>query len=123
MAATRDETYMRVCVLARGHEGDHLPYRDAPDKDEFGNKEIEHPRCLHVDPVSVGDEEPRYRLIFEIIDPRYPEAGWHEVVRESSELSDLRAQMNGLAEIAAAGDDVRNARIEAATLTWTKLEL
>ena len=108
---------MRVCTLPDGHDDEHLPYYLAPDKDRFGNKHIAQPRCVHVVPIPAGDE-PRYRIVFEIIDPSMPRAGWHEVARETSDLADAQSQIVGLAQLERDGNDVRNARIERAVVTW-----
>jgi hypothetical protein len=114
------DTYRRVCVLERGHPGDHLPYHAAPPKDEFGNKDIAHPRCLHVVPVET-EAGTRYRVVFELIDPMTPLAGWHEVANEHSELAEAESQLAGLRSLERNGDDVRNSRIEHATVKWELL--
>jgi hypothetical protein len=111
------ETYLRVCTLERGHAGDHLPYKDAPDKDEFGNKEIAQPRCVHVSPVEDAPED-RFRVVFELVDPRMPEAGWHDVVRETHDLGDAQSQVAGLRQLELEGEKIRNARIQRARITW-----
>lgn len=115
------ETYLRVCTLERGHAGDHLPYKDAPNKDEWGNKEIAHPRCEHVSPVET-EPSGRYRVVFEMIDPRMPSAGWHEIVRETHDLDDARSQLEGLLQLETEGDDVRRPRLERAELTWIPVD-
>lgn len=117
------ETYMRVCTRKLDHDGEHLPYYKTPAKDEFGNKEIHHPRCLHVVPIPFEEEQPRYRIIFEIIDPRYPDAGWHEVGRETESLEDAISQYEGLIKLFQEGDDVRFPRIERCVLKWEKVEM
>jgi hypothetical protein len=116
------ETYLRVCVLPRGHAGEHLPYRLAPDKDEFRNKEIAQPRCLHVDPVALEHDEHRYRVVFELFDRSHPSAGWHEVARETHDLADAREQIAGLLSLEAHDDDVRSPRLERAVLRWELAE-
>lgn len=116
------ETYSRVCVLERHHAGEHLPFHAAPVVDKFGNKKVATPRCLHVDPVPRDEEGDRYRIVFEIIDPRYPEAGWHEVGREHDSLEDAREQKRGILALAAEGDPVRNPRIERTSGTWAEVE-
>ena len=115
-------TYQRVCTLERGHDGDHVPYHAAPDKDEWGNKEIAHPRCVHVDAMPLETEEERYRVVFQIIDPQMPAAGWHDVVRES-DLADCIDQVQGLRQLEREGDDVRNPRIEKAVVKWETYEV
>lgn len=114
------DTYKRVCVRQAGHEGDHLPYYRG-EQDEHGNVKIQQPRCVHVDPVTVDEPEERYRIIFEMIDPRFPEAGWHEVGREGT-IESVREQADGIRELEAKGDDVRNPRIERATVRWSMVE-
>lgn len=115
------ETYERVCVLERGHAGEHLPYGLAPDKDEFGNKEVGWPRCHHVSPLSeMPERAERYRIVFEIIDPRYPDVGWHEVVKEHGTLSGARSQKTGLLELEAEGEDVRFRRIERSAISGSR---
>jgi hypothetical protein len=111
------DTYLRVCTLAEGHDGDHLPYHLAPDKDEFGNKQIAHPRCLWVEPVAESDSD-RYRVVFELIDPRFPQAGWHEVTKEHFSLAQAEDQYEGLLQLEREGEDVRNARLERAVVAW-----
>jgi hypothetical protein len=113
--ATTTETYQRVCVLADGHDGEHLPFHAAPG-DEFGNRKIAHPRCVHVEPVPAEETE-RYRVVFEIIDPRMTRAGWHEVARETSDLADAQQQLDGLRTLEAEGN-VRAARLERAVVRW-----
>lgn len=110
------ETYLRVCTLERGHDGDHLPYKDAPMRDEW-NRVIAQPRCPHVSPVENVTED-RYRVVFELIDPRMPEAGWHDVVRETHDLGDAQSQVAGLRQLEMEGEKIRNARIEQARITW-----
>lgn len=113
------DTYQRVCTLEDGHKGDHLPFHAAPPKDEFGNKAIGHPRCVHVDPVpSVDPAGFRYRIVFEMIDPRMPRAGWHEVGREHDTLESAQEQAAGIRQLEAKGDDVRNPRIEKSIIAW-----
>jgi hypothetical protein len=112
------ETYLRVCTLAEGHDGEHLPYYLAPDKDEFGNKQISQPRCVHVDPVPDNGAYPLYRIVFELIDPRMPAAGWHEVVKEHHDLRSAQDQLRGLRRLEREGDDVRNPRLESAQVRW-----
>lgn len=119
------ETYLRVCVLDEGHDGDHLPYHAAP-KDEHGNIAAERtrhlPRCVHVEPIGADEETTRYRVVFEIIDPRMPRAGWHDVARETHDLADAHSQLDGLARLQADGDDVRNARLERAVVRWERVD-
>lgn len=115
------DTYLRVCVLRDGHDGDHLDYGDAPDKDEFGNKHVEWPRCVHVSPVPEGEAE-RYRVVFEMVDPRMPRAGWHEVVNEHSRLRDAREQFEGLLMLEEE-HEVRNPRLERAVVRWEPVDL
>lgn len=116
------EAYQRVCVRKEGHEGSHLPYHQAPDKDEFGNKEIQHPRCNHVDPVPIEQEEERYRIIFEIIHPLKPQAGWFEMAKEHDTLESAQDQRDGLLELAQKGDDVLFLRIERLISRWELVE-
>lgn len=117
------DTYLRVCVLDEGHDGEHLPFHAAP-KDEFGNVAVERDRslrrCVHTEPVS---DEPidRYRVVFEMIDPRMVRAGWHDVVNETHDLAAARQQVEGLQRLEQQGDDVRNPRLERAVITWEAL--
>lgn len=116
------DTYQRVCVLTCDHAGDHLPFYAAPVKDDFGNKDVSHPRCLHVIPVPTTDPGGfRYRVIFEMIDPRTPLAGWHEVGREHDTLESAQDQAAGIRELEAGGDDVRNPRIEKSIVAWAEV--
>lgn len=112
------DTYKRVCTRKEGHEGEHLPYYMTPDKDEFGNKDIQHPRCLHVVPIPIENEEERFRIVFEIIDPRYPEAGWHEVAKVHDTLDEAQDHKNGILQLQQEGDDVQFVRIERLVSRW-----
>lgn len=111
------DTYLRVCVLEDGHDGDHLPYRSAPKKDEFGNIDIAHPRCVHVEPAAMEEGE-RYRVVFQLIDPMMPRAGYHEVVKEHANLGEAQSQLAGLRQLEADGDEVRAPRIDKTVIRW-----
>jgi hypothetical protein len=120
--ANMTETYKRVCTRKEGHDGEHLPYYLTPDKDEFGNKEVQQPRCMHVVPIPIEQEEERFRVIFDIIDPRYPQAGWHEVAKEHDTLESAIDQRDGLQRLMQEGEDVSFTRIERLVSRWELIE-
>jgi hypothetical protein len=116
------DTYKRVCTRKEGHEGSHLPYYQTPDKDEFGNKDVQQPRCKHVDPIPIEQEEERYRIVFEVIDPMYPEAGFHEVGKEHDTLESAKDQRDGILILSQEGEDVLFLRIERLVSRWELVE-
>lgn len=116
-----DETYLRVCVLKAGHEGGHLPYEDAPDKDDFANKHIAHPRCTFVSQARMWERR-RFRVVFEIVSPLSPNLGWHEIVNEHSSEKEAVAQLRGLRELERKGE-VRLSRLESATVQWVPIDV
>lgn len=120
--ANLTQTYTRVCTRKEGHEGEHLPYYLTPDSDEFGNKDVQQPRCKHVVPIPIEQEEERFRVVFDMIDPRYPEAGWYEVAKEHDSLEEAISHRNGLQYIQQKGDDVSFSRIERLVSRWELVE-
>lgn len=70
--------------------------------------------------LEVVDDGTRWRLSWEMGDP-HGARGWAPITKETADEHEARDQFEGLLELQARGEEIRNVRLERSTVAWEEV--